>query len=180
MITTEKLKVFNSYGGDIDGLARVGRDHEKALFDNDDWYIISSFYQDIELIKNRLAAQTYIDQTIDKLKLNCDKDSFEKLTNDLPLYNDFQKVVDLLEKIKLRIHPDTDVVWANFDSVDVFLADLNHDIDRLSYCDFATLRKVNYSFGPTGKYQEIATSNSWGDDFIKLADNFDRLHKGLT
>jgi hypothetical protein len=35
MITTEKLKVFNSYGGDIDGLARVGRDHEKALFDND-------------------------------------------------------------------------------------------------------------------------------------------------
>jgi hypothetical protein len=180
MITTEKLKIYDSYGGDCDGLTRVGRDHEKKLFDNDDWSIISSLYQDIELIKKGLAAQTYIDKTIDKLKLHCDKDSFAKLSSDLPLYNDFQKLVDLLVQIKLRTHSDTDVVWAGFDNVNDFLADLNHDINRLGYCDFATLEKVNYCFFPTGKYQEISISNGWGDDFIKLADNFDKLYNGLT
>ncbi len=180
MITTEKIKIFDSYGGYYDGFARVGLEDEKAIFDNDDWHIISCFYQDIELIKKRLAAQSYIDQTIDKLKLHCDKDSFKKLANELPHYNDFQKLVDLLGQVRLKIHPDTDVVSANFDNVDVFLTDLNHDINRLSYCNFATLKKVNFCFRPTGKYQEISISNGWGDDFIKLADNFDKLYNELT
>ena len=37
MITIEKNKIFDNDGGDIDGLARVGRDYEKKLFDNNDW-----------------------------------------------------------------------------------------------------------------------------------------------
>ncbi len=78
-MTTEKLKKYYSYGVNIDRLARVERNHEKKLFDNYDWSIISSIFQDIELIKKGLAAQTDIDQTIDKLKLKCDNDSFDKL-----------------------------------------------------------------------------------------------------
>lgn len=58
MITTEKIKIFNSYGGDSEGLARVGRDSEKKLFDHNDWSVIGNFYQDIELINKRLSAQT--------------------------------------------------------------------------------------------------------------------------
>ena len=56
MITRQKLKIFDKYGGDIDGLERMGSSLEKELFRNDDWSLIDNSYQDIELInKNRPA-----------------------------------------------------------------------------------------------------------------------------
>ncbi|TCC86446.1 hypothetical protein EZ428_15190, partial [Pedobacter frigiditerrae] len=88
MITIDKIKIFDSYGGDIDGLARVGRESEKKLFDNNDWSLIDGLYQDIELINKRFAAQTYIDQTITKLKDNCDIESFDLFTSRIEYYKD--------------------------------------------------------------------------------------------
>lgn len=125
MITTEKIKIFNSYGGDSGGLARVGCNSEKKLFDHNNWSVISNFYQDIELINNRLATQNNIEKTIAKLKVNCDNESFDLFTSSIEFFKDFQKVAEILKQIRTFISKETDTVWAGFDNADKFLEELN-------------------------------------------------------
>jgi hypothetical protein len=180
MITTEKIKIFNSYSGDIDGLARGGRGYEKNLFDTDDWSLIDNLFQDIELINKRLAAQTYIDQTIVKLKDNCDNDSYELFVSKIICYKDFQKVADILKQIKALISQDTDTVWAGFDNAGKFLEELNQDIEKIENCDYQTLEKVHVEFLPTCTYQELSISNGWGDTYLKLSTDFDKIYERMS
>lgn len=180
MITVEKIKIFNSYGGDIDGLARNSRTNDHNLITDNEWALIDNFFQDIELINKRLAAQTYIDQTFTKLKDKCDRDSYELFVSKIECYKDFQKVADILKQIKIFVKADTDIVWSRFDSLENFLADLNQDISNIENCNFVTLDKVQTEFLPTSTYQEISISNGWGDDYIKLSNDFDKLYNKLT
>ena len=43
MITVEKIKIFNSYGGDIDGLARNSRTNDHNLITDNEWALIDNF-----------------------------------------------------------------------------------------------------------------------------------------
>ena len=180
MITIEKIKIFDNYGGDIDGLARVGRDYEKKLFDNNDWSLIDNFYQEIELINKRLAAQTYIEQTFANLKENCDHESFVWFIKRIDFYKDFQKVADILKRIKTFITNDTDTVWAGFDNADKFLDELNQNIEKIENCDFLTLEKVHIEFLPTCTYQELSMSNGWSDKYLELSTEFDKIYEQMT
>jgi phosphoenolpyruvate carboxylase len=180
MITIEKIKIFNNYGRDIDGLARVGRDFEKKLFDNDDWSLIDNLFQDIELINKRLAAQTYIVQTFAKLKDNFDHDSYQLFVSKIECYRDFQKVANILKQIRDFISKDTDTAWAGFDNADKFLLELNQDIEKIENCDYQTLEKVNVEFLPTCTYQELSISNGWSDIYLKLSTDLDKIYERMT
>ena len=50
MLTIEKIKIYNKFGGDIDGLARVGKSTKKNLISDNDWSLINEFEQDVKLI----------------------------------------------------------------------------------------------------------------------------------
>lgn len=180
MITVEKIKIFNRYGGDIDGLARNSRSNDHNLITDNEWTLIDNFFQDIELINKRLAAQTYVEGTFVKLRDKCDRDSYELFVSKIEFYKDFQNVVDILRQIKKNIKADTDIVWARFDSLENCLADLNQDISNIKNCNFVTLDKVQSEFLPTSTYQEISITNGWGNDYIKLSNDFDKLYNKLT
>lgn len=179
MITTEKIKIFDRYDGNIDGFARSGREHEKKLLDDDEWSVIDNLHQDIELINKRLAAQTYVAQTLIKLKENCDLDSFAILTSKIESYKDFQKVSEILKHIESYTNADSETGFSSFESTKQFLDDLNQDIINIENCDFSTLGKVNIEFLPTSTYQEISISNGWSETYIKLSKDFDELFKKL-
>ncbi|GEM58372.1 hypothetical protein B0A78_07070 [Flavobacterium columnare NBRC 100251 = ATCC 23463] len=180
MITKEKIKVFDSYNGDIDGPARVGSDYEKKLFGNNEWSLIDNFYQDIELINKRLAAQTYIEQTFVKLKENCDNESFEIFTGKIECYKDFQKVAEILKQIKTFVSEETDSIWAGFENPDKFLEEINQDIEKIVNCDYQTLEKVNIEFAPTCTYQELSMTNGWSDKYLELSTEFDKIYGQIT
>jgi hypothetical protein len=180
MITLEKIKIFNSYGGDIDGLARNSRSNDHNLIEDKEWALIDNFFQDIELITKGLAAQTYVDQSLRKIKENCDNSSFNFLTQKITFYQDFQSVATILKEIKNKINQKTDTVWAGFDNADIFLVELNHDIERLELCDFETLNKIQVEFAPTCTYQELSMTNGWSVEYLKLAEEFDALFDKLT
>ncbi|GAA5496769.1 hypothetical protein Rhal01_02954 [Rubritalea halochordaticola] len=36
---------------------------------------------------------------------------------------------------------------------------------------------LNMLFGPTGSIQEISIDNGWGDEFLRLAEEFDGLNE---
>ena len=57
---------------------------------------------------------------------------------------------------------------------------LKQDIEKIEYCDFNTLEKINTEFGPTSTYQEISISAGWGQEFLIIAEEFDHLFLRLT
>lgn len=59
MITLEKLKVFEKYGGDPDGLTRVGSEREKNILDEDDWHKIDVLTWKIYLVNADLASKEF-------------------------------------------------------------------------------------------------------------------------
>lgn len=76
MITAEKIQVYDRCSGFWDGLALTGTAHQKDLFeDNDDWYLLTNFYQDIQLINDKLAAAEYTQNALDKIKECCDNEA---------------------------------------------------------------------------------------------------------
>jgi len=76
-ITLTKIKIFNKYGGDGDGLARGGSKAEKALFEDNSWALIDDFLQNIELIQKGLTSEEFKIKALEQLKLNCDEESFQ-------------------------------------------------------------------------------------------------------
>jgi hypothetical protein len=69
---------------------------------------------------------------------------------------------------------------AGYDSGKEFLCDLDVDIEKIKFCDFDTLEKLNMEFAPTSTYQEISLSNGWANEFLKLAEQFDNLYEKIN
>ncbi len=181
-INIEKLKIYNSYGGDIDGICRNNRPKEKTVFGDSldsTWALISNKLQDIELISKRLTSYNYTKSTLTELYDKSDAETYKLLVDKIPFYNDFQKVKHILETIKSKITDETDTFWAGYDNGKEFLVDLNADIKKIKFCDFETLDKLNIEFAPTSTYQEISLSNAWAGEYIKLAKQFDKLYKKI-
>ena len=82
-VTKEKLLIFNKYGGDPDGFARLGSIHEKGLFEKGDWIVIDDFFQNAELISKRLVSKDFKERILKELKEFADEESFEIMTNNL-------------------------------------------------------------------------------------------------
>lgn len=72
MITGKKIGIFNRYNGDIDGWARNNSTKEKLIIEDNDWYLIDSFLQDLFLVQKGLASSDFIVNLENKLKENCD------------------------------------------------------------------------------------------------------------
>jgi hypothetical protein len=182
LITRDKLRIFSSYGGDIDGLLRNNKSTDIVIFGKSldkHWGVISSKLQDLDLISKRLASYDYTKQTLIELEEITDTEAFQILTTKISFYNDFQKVRQILEQIQSWTTNETDTVWAGYNNGEEFLIDLNQDIEKIKFCDFATLDKLEMEFAPTSTYQEISLSNGWGNNFLKLVEEFDTLHKKI-
>lgn len=180
MITTEKLKIFDKYKGDIDAFARVGRETEKTVLTDNEWQLIDSFKQDVELINKGLSSSDFNSKTIAQIKNNTDKNAFDTLSKQIVGFNDFQKIGQLLRKLRAKIQDETDVLWTQFKDTKSFIEDLESDIEAIENCDRKTLEKIKINFLPTSTYQEISLSNNWGDEFLKMASDFDGLYSRIT
>ena len=181
-INKEQLKIFNSYGGDIDGFLRMNKTYEKEIFGehlDEKWTFLTNTLQDFELIAKRLSSYDYTKNVLTEINEKTDGETFRLLTSKIGFYDDFQKVRDILETIKDYTNKDTDTVWAGYDNADEFLTDLNADIEKVKFCDFATLDKLEMEFAPTSTYQELSLSNGWSENFLELAKRFDKLNEKL-
>jgi len=74
MITINKVKIYQCFNGDIDGWARVGSKEEKLIMDDEDWFLIEGFIQDINLVKTGLASHIYMNFINERLRGKCDNE----------------------------------------------------------------------------------------------------------
>lgn len=73
MITKQKIQIFERYHGDLDALSRIGSDKENQLFENEDWFLIESFLQDIDLMNQGLVNEDYINERMAEMRDKCDE-----------------------------------------------------------------------------------------------------------
>lgn len=77
MITATKFKIFEKYNGDGDGFVRTGTKLEKECLDYNDWLLIDSMIQDLQLVKNGLSSKTFENQINQKLHDEFDSEARE-------------------------------------------------------------------------------------------------------
>ncbi|MDP9079728.1 MAG: hypothetical protein M3O71_20050 [Bacteroidota bacterium] len=91
----------------------------------------------------------------------------------------FQKIAEILSRI-LNTVDSNNVVWTKFDRPDELVTDLMSDIEKLQSYDREILVRLRLKFAPTGMYQELAISNGWGDEYLKLAELFDHHYEKIV
>ncbi len=74
MLTKDKVNIYKSFKGDIDGWARAGTAEQKAEMKDKDWSLIEGFLQDIRLVKNGLASEVYMKSIDERLQETCDNE----------------------------------------------------------------------------------------------------------
>ncbi|TSJ47605.1 DUF6896 domain-containing protein [Fluviicola chungangensis] len=110
VIDLRKLEIYYKYGGDIDGLLKIGKKSDLDAFGSyldETWSKITSLIQDIELIEKGLVSKEYEEKSINEIKSLCDKSAFEKLTkilsmnriSFLDIIKDYQSLADKAVKI---------------------------------------------------------------------------------
>ena len=85
MVTKTKLEIYKKYDGDGDMFVRCMTKSERDLIDNGDFGLIDDLTQNIEIVDNGLASQTFIG--------NLGKDLGAKLAPDC---------IDLLKQLKIK------------------------------------------------------------------------------
>jgi hypothetical protein len=80
MITLRQIEIFKKFNGDIDHLYRIGSAKEKSICSGNDWSLIASIVQDLELVKKGIAAESFIKNLDLQLKQNLESEAvLEKL-----------------------------------------------------------------------------------------------------
>ena len=102
IINIDRIKIYRNYGGDIDGLLRMGKKSDLDEFGSDldnIWGKITSFSQDLELIDKGLVSKEYADKTIEEIKSLCDQQAFDELTKTISIAR--TKLLDIIKDYQL-------------------------------------------------------------------------------
>lgn len=91
------------------------------------------------------------------------------------LAGDKQKLIVVLREAKeLLARPDNDFAWSSWKDAASALQELDGLISQLESSQLPERLDLEVLFAPTGPIQEVSLSSGWSEDFIKLADRFDR------
>ncbi len=83
MITREKLLIFKKFNGDADGWSRQSTINSNFYFESKDWVWIENLIQDLIIVNNGLASQSFSDKLENDLLKNCDSNETITLLKDL-------------------------------------------------------------------------------------------------
>ena len=144
--------------------------------------IIEVHPKDLEGIKtsNKRTNEIINLSTVQWFDLNEYDKALEKY-NSLPdrpnLPDEIQQLIRIINTVKSKITDDTDVVWAGYDNPDELREDIENDLKELKAGDLDKLDTFKAHFLPTATFQEVSLSNGWGDEFLLLAEKYDKLYE---
>jgi hypothetical protein len=85
------------------------------------------------------------------------------------------KLADVLrEAIVWLRRPDNDFAWSGWDDAEEAVSELSGHIATLEAGRLPPKLDLTVLFAPTGPIQEVSISSGWGDEFLALAERFDR------
>ena len=83
-------------------------------------------------------------------------------------------LTQVLELTLAHLEKSEDSIWSDMDVAEVIVL-INKQLYMLRCSGTVNVSKLNYLFLPTAPLQEIAMENGWVDEYLELAEQFDRL-----
>jgi hypothetical protein len=85
---------------------------------------------------------------------------------------DLRKLVGILEEARALIARDgNDFLWSSWIDQDHAIAEIDSIIAELKD---GSVPEIGVLFAPTGPIQEVSLSSGWGNEFLELAERFDK------
>jgi len=85
-------------------------------------------------------------------------------------------LIILIEKIKDLIKQQgTNVLWTHYNSEEEVIDELGRHIMLLHKGDFSKINTLILLFSPTSDLQELSISNGWGNQYLEIAEKFDKI-----
>jgi hypothetical protein len=90
------------------------------------------------------------------------------------------RLLSVLERAKTLLQrPGNDFVWSSWDHESEAIFELDSFINRIqSDISFSKI-ELSILFAPTGPIQEVSLSSGWGDEFLRVAQDFDSASDSL-
>ena len=91
-------------------------------------------------------------------------------------------LIILVEKIKDLVNQPgtTTPLWIHYDSKEEVIGELERHIMLLHKEDFSIIKELTLLFAPTSDLQDISIRNGWGNQFLEIAEKFDKIIKEIT
>ena len=90
--------------------------------------------------------------------------------------NELQAV---LERCRDCVSASVDSAWSSLDVAEIYET-LDTTIRRLETHQSISKNNLRFLFSPTGPLQDTSISNGWGEEYLILAAQFDKLIGGFT
>ena len=70
MLTIDKLKIYEQFGGDIDAWSRTSRDSASTEMMDEDWYLIDELLSALFAVRTGVASRSFSQQLDQQLLAN--------------------------------------------------------------------------------------------------------------
>lgn len=85
---------------------------------------------------------------------------------------DLQKLLTLLQETRALISQDgNDFSWSSWRDQDHALSEMDAIIAEV---EKGSIPEIGVLFAPTGPIQEVSLRSGWGNEFLELAERFDK------
>lgn len=89
------------------------------------------------------------------------------------------RLIELLKLIKSRTGKDADTSWSSYDDPQEIREELDEYISQLTAGNEEVLNTLNLLFAPTSTFQELSIANNWSDEYLAMAEEFDKIYERL-
>jgi hypothetical protein len=86
-----------------------------------------------------------------------------------------QKLITVLREARaLLARESNDFSWSSWKDQDQAIAEIDSIIAAL---ENGSIPEIGFLFAPTGPIQEVSLSSGWGNEFLELAERFDKEYE---
>lgn len=89
------------------------------------------------------------------------------------------RLIEILKLIKSRTGKDADTSWSSYDDPQELRDELDEYISQLTNGDEEVLDTLNLLFAPTSTFQELSIANDWSDEYLTMAEEFDKIFEKI-
>lgn len=86
------------------------------------------------------------------------------------------ELFSIMESAKEKISDDSDVVWTGYNTARELRDEIDLYVNQIKSGNFNGLEELYKHFFPTCTFQEHSISNGWMDEYINLAERFDKIY----
>jgi hypothetical protein len=89
------------------------------------------------------------------------------------------RLIEMLKQIKSYTGKDTDTSWSTYDDPQEVRDELDEYIAKLTDGNESVIDTLNILFAPTSTFQELSIANNWSDEYLAMAEEFDKIYERL-